>query len=319
MFCPKCSSEIPDNSLFCNKCGQRYDQNQQPMPSTNPAIFKCNFCGREFLTQEESFEHQRLCQFNSNNIVKANPQNTSGKGELSEIPVEIKGWSWGGFLWGWVWAIGNKTWIGLLSLIPCIGLIMNVILGIYGREWAWKNKHWDSIEHFKKVQRNWAKWGFIIFSGLAAIYVLSLIVLSIIINPIELTNRAQDATIRNDLSEIMNANYRYYAQHAAYPWDKNGIPGNAYISENLANETWLNTLVTERELQDRVLTKIRISKSHMIFIQKAGEFGETYACFQPQSKTEKKKAKQICSTPGSFTSTQTKLLCVSGKEYECVP
>lgn len=80
------------------------------------------------------------------------------------VPDEIKGWSWGGFLWTWIWAIGNNTWIGLLALIPLpfIGLIMAIVLGVNGREWAWKNKHWNSVEDFKKTQRNWVKWWFII-------------------------------------------------------------------------------------------------------------------------------------------------------------
>jgi hypothetical protein len=84
--------------------------------------------------------------------------NTSGQGKDAIIPEAIKGWSWGGFLWGWIWAIGNKTWIGLLALIPYVGLIVIIYLGIKGRELAWRNKQWDSVEHFIEVQRKWALW-----------------------------------------------------------------------------------------------------------------------------------------------------------------
>jgi hypothetical protein len=31
-----------------------------------------------------------------------------------------------------------------------------------GREWAWQNKQWDSVEHFNRVQRKWAKAGVIL-------------------------------------------------------------------------------------------------------------------------------------------------------------
>lgn len=78
------------------------------------------------------------------------------------LPEGIKGWSWGAFTLSWVWAIGNKTWIGLLALIPYVGLIVAIILGVKGREWAWKNKEWESVEHFNRVQKKWSFWGVIL-------------------------------------------------------------------------------------------------------------------------------------------------------------
>lgn len=85
--------------------------------------------------------------------------NTSGMGKGHPIPDGIKGWSWGAFLLNWIWAIGNKTWIGLLSFIPYLGFIMVIILGVKGREWAWQNKRWENVEHFNRVQKRWAIWG----------------------------------------------------------------------------------------------------------------------------------------------------------------
>jgi len=88
-------------------------------------------------------------------------ENNSGRNEES-FPDGVKGWSWGGFLLGWLWAIFNKTWIGLLALVPYIGLLVSIYLGVKGRELAWKNKRWDSVAHFDRVQRNWAMWGGIV-------------------------------------------------------------------------------------------------------------------------------------------------------------
>lgn len=76
-----------------------------------------------------------------------------------EVPPGIAGWSWGAFLWNWIWAIFNNTWIGLLALVPGVNLVMIFVLGAKGREWAWKNKQWDSVEHFNRVQRKWSVWG----------------------------------------------------------------------------------------------------------------------------------------------------------------
>jgi len=83
-------------------------------------------------------------------------ENTSGKGKLHGLPAGVAGWSWGGFAFSWIWAVCNGSWLGLLALIPGIGLVVRIVLGINGREWAWRNKRWDSVEHFNRVQRRWS-------------------------------------------------------------------------------------------------------------------------------------------------------------------
>lgn len=96
-------------------------------------------------------------------------ENTSGKGKGHPIPDGVKGWSWGAFLLNWIWAIGNQTWIGLIALVPYIGFIMAFVLGFKGREWAWQNKQWDSVEHFNAVQKKWTFWGVVIVVGSMAL------------------------------------------------------------------------------------------------------------------------------------------------------
>ena len=39
---------------------------------------------------------------------------------------------------------------------------MCFVLGAYGNEWAWRNKRWESVEHFHRVQATWAGWGAVI-------------------------------------------------------------------------------------------------------------------------------------------------------------
>jgi Cytochrome oxidase complex assembly protein 1 len=75
------------------------------------------------------------------------------------IPPEIDRWNWGAFLLNWIWGIGNNTFIALLALIPLVGFVMMFVLGAKGSAWAWRNGRWDSVEHFKRVQRKWAIWG----------------------------------------------------------------------------------------------------------------------------------------------------------------
>ena len=86
--------------------------------------------------------------------------------EPKPIPPEIDRWNWGAFLLSWIWGVGNNTFIALLALIPIFGqLVMPFVLGAKGSRWAWRNGRWDSVEHFKRVQRQWAIWGALIWLG----------------------------------------------------------------------------------------------------------------------------------------------------------
>lgn len=79
------------------------------------------------------------------------PGNNSGGGKSAEPPPGVKGWSWGAFLWNWIWAIGNQTWTGLLALVPLVSLFVAIDLGIRGREPAWHKRRRDGVEHFHRV------------------------------------------------------------------------------------------------------------------------------------------------------------------------
>lgn len=80
-----------------------------------------------------------------------------------ELPNELRGWNWGAFFFTWIWGIGNNVLIALLALVPGIHLIMMIVLGVKGNEWAWQNKRWDSVDHFKRVQHRWAVVGVVLF------------------------------------------------------------------------------------------------------------------------------------------------------------
>ena len=86
------------------------------------------------------------------------------------IPAEIDRWNWGAFLLNWIWGVGNNTFIALLMFVPLVGLVMPFVLGAKGSRWAWRNGRWDSVEHFKRVQRLWAIWGAVIWLGAFALF-----------------------------------------------------------------------------------------------------------------------------------------------------
>lgn len=98
--------------------------------------------------------------------------NNSGQGPQSVVPAEVlTGFNWGAFFLNWIWGLGNKTYIALLTLvagfIPLVGgiaaLALVIWFGIKGNEWAWQNKKWESLEHFHSVQKTWAIWGIALF------------------------------------------------------------------------------------------------------------------------------------------------------------
>ncbi len=119
----------------------------------------CPNCGKEVS------EDAKFCpQCGQNLKVGVTPENTSGQGELATVPEEVKGWSWGGFGLTWIWGVCNGVLISLLCLIPVFGFAWTIVLGIKGNEWAWRNKKWDSVEHFKSTQRTWGIAGIVVFA-----------------------------------------------------------------------------------------------------------------------------------------------------------
>lgn len=94
-------------------------------------------------------------------------------GAKPTLPAGVKGWSWGAILLNWVWALFNgPVWLGLLSLVPYLGFIMAIVLGFKGREWAWRARHWESVDHFQRVQRKWSRWALGLFGSVIVLGIL---------------------------------------------------------------------------------------------------------------------------------------------------
>lgn len=140
-------------------------------------------------------------------------ENTSGQGRLHALPEGVAGWSWGAFILSWIWAIGNRTWLGLFGLVPGVGLVVRVLLGMNGRRWAWQNRRWDSVEHFRRVQRQWSVAALALL-GLALIGIVAAIAI-----PMRQDSQARQAleaavTHANRASQAVG---RYAASHRAFP------------------------------------------------------------------------------------------------------
>lgn len=141
MYCQKCGNKIGEGGQFCDSCGTSVSGNPQ-------------------FSQPTKKEEDK----------KVQPVSSTKDGP---IPWEIRGWNWGAFGLSWIWGLGNDTYIALLALIPIVNIVMIFVLGARGNEWAWRNGHWDSIEHFKAAQRRWTvAWLILLGIGIAILFFL---------------------------------------------------------------------------------------------------------------------------------------------------
>lgn len=142
MFCTSCGTPATGGDAFCGKCGKPVAGGASADPATQ------QYGG----PMKQPMMAPRLD---------------------SDIPEGVKGWSWGAFLLSWIWALGNRTWIGLLALVPYVGFFVAIWLGVKGREMAWKNAEWDSVEHFNRVQRLWSVWAVILIFGIGGLGIVA--------------------------------------------------------------------------------------------------------------------------------------------------
>jgi prepilin-type processing-associated H-X9-DG protein len=143
------------------------------------------------------------------------PVNNSGQKD-AVLPPEIRGFNWGGLFLSWIWAIGNSTWIGLLGLIPCIGFIMRLVLGIGGNQMAWRARRWDSVAHFQKTQKTWGIVGAVIFLG-SNLFMIPL--LGAILFPVFARARenARRTSCQSNMVSVMLATLQYQKANGKFP------------------------------------------------------------------------------------------------------
>lgn len=98
----------------------------------------------------------------------------SSSGGLLGRPACLDKWNWGAFVFGWLWAVCHGIYWPLIALLPFISwlaIIINVILGLMGNEYAWKNYKGTASE-FDKRQKNW--------SIAAGIFVVVMLILGVV-------------------------------------------------------------------------------------------------------------------------------------------
>ncbi len=139
-------------------------------------------------------------------------ENSSGQGKSAVIPDEIRKWNWGALFLNLIWGLGNRTYIALLCLIPIVGVVMAFVLGAKGNKWAWQNKRWKSIEHFKRVQKIWSWVGLAVF-----LFLLFGIIPNIVIpNFLNFHDKLPTSVAKMELAKIRTLEEVYLADNIKY-------------------------------------------------------------------------------------------------------
>ena len=160
--------------------------------------------------------------------------NTSGQGPAAELPAEVGRLNWGAFAFNWIWGLGNSTYIALLALLPVVGFIMPFVLLFKGDKWAWQNDHWRSVEHFRRVQRNWAIAAAIVY-GLGALFFIGIFVAAFV----ALSNLEPFDTIKHEA-----ANNPQIAEYVGSPVEVGFWTGGSVNQHNQTGDADVTVSVT---------------------------------------------------------------------------
>lgn len=178
-ICPECGYQLSDDAVECPNCG---------MPLNGDS------------------------KSGKSNMKPPKPQETNhvqGVNEMLGTPPNLKSFNWGGFVFGWLWAVFNGIFYPLVNLIVCIfvivvyivqlihgtseffeggglaillfGLVVNFLvvrfnLGFKGYEMAWKSKRYTSVQNFVMSQNTWRNVSIVVFILSMVLLILTLII-----------------------------------------------------------------------------------------------------------------------------------------------
>jgi DNA-directed RNA polymerase subunit RPC12/RpoP len=171
LICVECKALL-GGKIYCTPCADKIFVQSKPETTRLERA-------EAITNQQPKVEAQTEVVISRPEPVNQIATNTSGQGSAAVLPDELKGWNWGAFFLTWIWGIGNGVWIAFVSFV--LGFIWAIVLGIKGNEWAWQHKKWGSIEHFKKTQRTWKKWGIGLFIAGVVIGIIYAIIVAVIV------------------------------------------------------------------------------------------------------------------------------------------
>ena len=141
--------------------------------------------------------------------------------------------------------------------------------------------------------------GFTLIELLIVIALLGALAVGLLatIDPFEQLKKGRDTSQRNTLSEFYNANLRYYAIKAEFPWGVNGVTGT--INDLTAD---VEALVNAGELKDKFTQLAGTGNLDKIYVTST-DATHVSVCFVPESKSFQVDPNTMYATDGQLGGT----------------
>lgn len=179
-FCSKCGATEDESAVFCAHCGRQL-YNARVCAECGATVDMnapyCYACGTQLLRANQVSSGPPTSDRLAALKVGSEPFHTEAdypegvRYADRPLPEGVSGWSWGAFCFGLLWGLCNRVWISLLMLVPLVNWVMPFVLGVKGKEWAWKAGSWRSVRHFRRTQHNWSIAAGILVLVVALLYV----------------------------------------------------------------------------------------------------------------------------------------------------
>jgi hypothetical protein len=140
MYCSKYGYKLVKNANYCSNCGNSVQTVQRKM---------------SLAKVDKMFSHNRQTNRKS--------RTTATRTEYKDNTGYLSDWSWGAFGLTFLWGLYHQLFLSLLMFVPLVNIVVWIMLGAYGRRWAWEKGNWTDIQSFKKSQDKWDTVGKIIF------------------------------------------------------------------------------------------------------------------------------------------------------------
>ena len=136
---------------------------------------------------------------------------------------------------------------------------------------------------------------------IALIAILSVAVLATI-NPIEQSNKARDAAMKNDAAEVLGAYERYYASQNMYPWNTAGsadasvvLPSTDIKFGVVSVGSTVGALIESSELKTSFVGKKPFAAEpqleDMLYVYHNADGNSNYVCYFPKATANRTGAK----------------------------
>lgn len=136
--------------------------------------------------------------------------------------------------------------------------------------------------------------GFTLIELLIVIALLGALAVGLLatIDPFEQLKKGRDTSQRNTVSEFYNANLRYYAIKAEFPWGTGNTGGSI-----LSLSSQVDKLIAAGELKDKFMSLAGTGNLNKIYVN-ATDPTHVAVCFTPESKSFQVDPNTIYSTGG---------------------